>query len=236
MPAETAPTRSGGTRSQTSFSRPAPGASVSIAVRSSTRSPTTASPVAPGKRSTIPATCTGTEAPPICSGSCPPTPPASSASLRVTRTDGGDSSVGCRGRRNDVRASVSGARTTTPPGVVRTLRPPTPIHPRSSRASGPERRSEPMNAIPASAPRSMMRGGGTSSSATRADPRGARASIVDAERGFADPTTMRRNVPSNRTSAASERRLGPTRKRILPPGSGTPRCSTGRPGSTRAAS
>ena len=74
-------------------------------------------PVAPGNRWTIPATRTGTVAPASWRGSTPPTPPASAASLGVTRTDGSDVSVGWGERRYELRKSVSGTRTATPAGV-----------------------------------------------------------------------------------------------------------------------
>ena len=71
----------------------------------------------------MPATCTGTEPPPICSGITSPTPPASSASRGVTSTGGGASSVGCAARSPDVRWSVSGTRTLTPFDVALNDRP-----------------------------------------------------------------------------------------------------------------
>ena len=61
--AATAGSRPSATSIQTSFSRAAPGAAALIAVRSAPRSPTTISPVAPGKRSTTPATRTFATAP-----------------------------------------------------------------------------------------------------------------------------------------------------------------------------
>ena len=78
-----------GSSSQISFVRPAPGDRESIAVRRLSTSPITASPVVPGKWSTIAATRTGTRLPPIWSGSVPPTPPASTPSRGVTSTAGG---------------------------------------------------------------------------------------------------------------------------------------------------
>ena len=68
-------------------------------------SPTTASPLVPGKWSTTAATRSGTWRPPIASASVPPSPPARMPSRGVTSTAGGDPSVTCRAR---TRASLCG--------------------------------------------------------------------------------------------------------------------------------
>ena len=91
--------------------------------------------------------------------------------------------------------------------------------------------------MPASAPRSTRRGGGTISRLTSNASCGNRLRSTTADRGLASPSSMRRKEPSlTRTIAANDTMLGATRRTISSSGGRIPRSSTASPGSTSAAS
>ena len=177
-------------------------------------SPITASPVVPGKCSTIAATRTGTRLPPTWSGSVPPIPPASTPSLGVTRTAGGVASVACRTRtRASFCCEMRKSRST--PSWRGCERRSLPRRPRPS-AARPVRRRRPASGRPESAPRSTSRGG-TSSSATSLPPR-SRAGTGRSKRvtacGRSGPRSSEAKVPSFAAiTARSETSPAPATKR-----------------------
>ena len=224
--------------SQTSFSRAAPGDSVSIAVpaRPDRRRPSPRS--RPGNRSTIPATCTGTVAPPSWSGSMPADATGELGEPRGDE-DRRRRHVGrlrrpqerrraerraARARRHRGRRPRHEAADADPVAKLRRERP-----------RETERADERVSGVRSSLDDTAA--AGTISRATSSAPRGALAAIVDAERGFAAPIAMRRNV-RRRVARSPRTRRGwaQTRRTMRSPGSRTPRSSTGVPGRRASAS
>ena len=205
--------RSGATSSQSSFSRAPPGAAVLIAVPSSSRSPTTVSPRDPGKRSTTPGHLHRDR----LAGHLQRQDPAD-ASCELGEPRGDENRrrrvVGrlrARGGKHLAEERQRHARLDSV-GVELGTTPPSPSQSRSCIASGPERRSVSMNPFPASAPRSMRRGGGTI-----CEPDEQRTCAARAREAFAARSGRRlrarcggRSRPSSRTIAANDTMPGET--------------------------